>query len=184
MISKEKDLLELFFNFPNKHWKFKELRKEVKISETKLVKWLSRFQKQNIIQKIKPKGKMPYYTSNSKSPEFQNRKKLFAMNKFYDCGLLNYLRSLKKAKTIIIFGSFARADWYKESDIDLFVYGYKTLNLRSYESRLKRDIQLFSCKNTKELKRFGSRLIRNILRGDVVKGYIPNEIFENANIKN
>ena len=79
--------------------------------------------------------------------------------------------SLKKVRTVIIFGSFSKGDWYKNSDIDLFIFGdEKDLNLKKYELKLGRDIQTFICKDKKELKKFNNRLIRNIVRGDFVKG--------------
>ena len=113
---------------------------------------------------------MPYYTSRD-SIEYQHKKKLFAYKKLYQTGLLNHLSELKKAKTIILFGSFARWDWYKESDIDIFIYGDpEGLNLARYELKLKKDIQLFTCKNKKDLKKLGPGLIQNIIQGNIIKG--------------
>jgi len=171
MKSKEDNLLELFFNYPAKHWHFKEIKEKVDISDTKLVKWLNRFKSESLIKRIKERGKMPYYIGNYESPDYKNRKKIFALNKLYKSGFLNHLMSLKEAKTVILFGSIARGDWYEGSDVDLFIYGDdKELDMKKYEKKLKKDIQLFSCKNKKELKRFGSKLIRNIIRGDFIKG--------------
>ena len=41
------------------------------------------------------------------------------------------------------------------------------------EQILKHDIQVFLCKNKKELsKKYGTELLRNILRGNIIKGDI------------
>ena len=38
------------------------------------------------------------------------------------------------AKAVIIFGSFGRGDWHRDSDIDIFVYGnIETFNKEIYE---------------------------------------------------
>jgi len=89
-----------------------------------------------------------------------------------ESGFLSHLISLKQAKTIILFGSLARSDWHKESDIDLFIYGSdKNLEKGKYELKLKREIQLFT-HNSKTLKNLDSNLIKNMIKGDIIKGNI------------
>lgn len=171
MKSKEKDILELFFNNPTREWHFEEILGEAKIARSKADRWLKEFIKEGLIRRIKEKGKMPYYISNYESPVYKNRKRLFALNKLYNSGLLNHLGSLPGAKTVILFGSFARSDWYKESDIDVFIYGKpEGLKLASYELKLHRNIQLFVCHNQKELHKFGNGLIKNVIKGNLIKG--------------
>ena len=173
MESKENGIIELFFEHPTREWHFEEILKEAKITRSKASGWLKKFIKENLVKKIKEKGKMPHYTSNYESASYKNKKKLFALNKLYECGFLNHLMSLKKAKTIIIFGSFARSDWYSNSDVDLFIYGNSEgLKIADYEIKLHHDIQVFTCKNQEELTQFGTGLIRNIIKGNIIKGDI------------
>ncbi len=183
MRSKEEKIAELFFNNPSRHWHFEEILKKAGISRPQAMNWLKKLTKDGIIKRVKERKKMPYYKGNFESPAYTNLKKLYAINKFYKTGFLNHLMSLPKAKTVIVFGSFARADWYKESDIDLFIYGNaEELEQGKYEKKLGKEIQTFICKNEKELKKFSPGLIRNILRGNVIKGYVPKEVFTNAGI--
>ena len=171
MESKEENILGLFFNNPTREWHFEEIIKEAKITRSKADKWLKRFIEEGLIRRVKERGKMPYYLSSYDAATYKNRKKLFALNKLYSSGFLNHLASLPKAKTVIIFGSFARSDWYNNSDIDLFVYGEpEGLKLAEYEMKLKRDVQVFTCRNQKELHKFGEGLLRNIIKGNIVKG--------------
>mgnify|MGYP001559114311 CR=1 FL=1 len=121
MESKEERVLGLFFNEPTKEWHFEEIAREAKITRSKADRWLKQFIKDKVIRRIKERGKMPHYVSNCELPPYKNRKKLFALNKLYASGFLNHLASLPKARTVIIFGSFARSDWYSGSDIDLFI---------------------------------------------------------------
>src|SRR3989344_3341934 len=171
MESKEKKVIELFFENPTREWHFEEIIKEAKITRSKADKWLKIFLRKGLIRRIKDKGRMPYYSSNYNSPEYKNRKKIFALNKLHESGFLNHLYSLQKAKTIILFGSFSRSDWYKNSDIDLFIYGDpEGLKIAGYELKLKRDVQLFICQNNQELAKFGKGLIKSVIKGDLIKG--------------
>ena len=171
MESKEENVLGLFFNNPAREWHFEEILKEAKITRSKADRWLKQFIKEGMVRRIKEQGKMPYYTVNYDSHSYKNRKKLFALGKLYDSGFLNHLASLPKAKTVIIFGSFARSDWYADSDIDLFIYGEpEGLELAKYEIKLHRGIQVFACHNNKELSKFGEGLLKNIVKGNLVKG--------------
>ena len=171
MQSKENKVIELFFENPTKEWHFGEIVKETKIARSKTDNWLKKFIKNKLIKRIKKKGKMPYYISNYDSSEYRNKKKIFTLNRLYESGLLNHLDSLQKAKTIIIFGSFARSDWYKESDIDVFIYGNpEGLKIADYELKLHKDIQVFVYRDKKELTKLDKPLIKNIIKGNIIKG--------------
>lgn len=171
MESKEAKVLDLFFQEPTREWHFEEILREAGITRSKAAGWLRKFSREGLIRRVKEKGKMPHYISCYESPPYQNRKKLYAMEMLYDTGLLNHLASLEKAGTIILFGSFARWDWYRKSDIDIFIYGEPDgLSIAKYEIKAKRDIQLFICRNKSELKKLGNGLLRNIIKGIVIKG--------------
>ena len=181
--SKENNILELFFDMPTKHWHFEEILKEAKISRPKTTLWLKKMLKEKVIRRVKIEGKMPYYIGNYEDPNYQYRKKRFAMDRFYESGLLNYLKSLDDVKGIILFGSFSRSDWHKQSDIDIFIYGDpKEVRIGEYEIKLHRDIHIFLGKDKKDLKRIGAPLLRNIIRGDLIKGDIPREVIANASV--
>ena len=169
--SKEDNVLELFFNESSKHWHFEEIVKKSKLSRDKVNKWLKKFLDEGIITKAEETGKLPYYLSNFSQPSYKNRKKLYALNLFKRKGLLNHLTALDKAQTVILFGSFARADWNTESDIDIFIYGKDDeFEQRKYERLLKREIQTFTCKDKKDLSKFREGVLKNILNGYIVKG--------------
>lgn len=171
MQSKQEHVAELFFENPARQWHFEEILKEAKITRSKADRWLKKFIREGLIKRVKERSKLPYYISNYDSPTYKNRKRIFTLNRLYESGLLNHLYSLKKARTVILFGSFSRSDWYKNSDIDIFIYGdAEGLKIVDYELKLHRDIQLFICQNKEELTKLGSGLIRNILKGNLIKG--------------
>jgi len=169
--SKENKIIKLFFNEPTKHWHFENILKQSSLSRDKANKWLKRFLEEKLIKKIKLKGKMPYYIGNHEHPSYRNKKKLYALTKFYESGFLDHLQSLKKAKTVILFGSMARSDWYSESDIDLFIYGKDDdFEIYKFQSKLKREVQLFTANSKKDLNKMGSGLLKNIIQGNLIKG--------------
>ncbi|MDP2749969.1 MAG: nucleotidyltransferase domain-containing protein [Nanoarchaeota archaeon] len=173
MESKEEKIISLFFNEPTKHWHFEAILKTAKISRPQAASWLKKFLNAGLVKKVKDKGKMPYYLGDYENPEYQTRKKIYAMEQMAKAGFLQHLASLPKVKTAIIFGSFCRWDWYKESDIDLFIYGDpEGLKTGEYELKLHRDIQLFICENKEELLKFRPGLIKNIIKGNMIKGNI------------
>lgn len=171
--SKENRVLELFFNEGTKHWHFKDIVKKSRISQDRANYWLKKMMKHRLIRHIKPKKKMPYFIADFYSPEYKNRKKLFALELLYKSGLLNHLEKLEKAKAVVIFGSFSRSDWYSESDIDVFILGeIKDLEIGRFETILKREIQIHEFRDKKEIKSICSGLIHNVINGYFVKGQV------------
>ena len=173
MRSKEERVLELFFNESSRRWHFEQVLKKANVSRSNAVKWLAKLIREGIILRIKTESKMPHYIGNVNNPAYQNRKKVYALVKLYQSGFLDHLVALPDTKVIILFGSFARWDWYKESDIDLFIYGKDDmLDIATYETALKREIQVFTVKNEQELHEFNPRLLKNIINGYRIKGRI------------
>lgn len=168
--TKQDIVLELFFNSP-RHWHFEEIRKKSKLSRGRLNHWLNALQKGHIIRRVKVRKKMPYYVSYVEHPSYRSRKRLFALDQFRKAGLLDHLQSLAHARAVVLFGSMVRSDWYKDSDIDIFVLGdASTFEVGKFESRLGREIQVFEFKDEKYLKTIQPGLLKNMLQGYLIKG--------------
>jgi len=166
-------LQALFYNHPSRQWHFEEIVQESKMTRPRLSYWLKQYQKKEIIQRLKPRGKMPYYIGNFESPTYKNSKKVYALQQFNITGFLNHLEQIPNAKTIILFGSFSRSDWHSESDIDIFIYGTaEGFEQGIYERTLEREIQLFPCSTTKDISRYSPGLLKNIVKGYLLKGNI------------
>ena len=73
---------------------------------------------------------------------------------------------------IILFGSIARGDFHKDSDIDLYIEtsSKKEVNLAEFEKKLSRKIQLFRHKNIAKIK--NNNLINNIMNGISLNGFV------------
>lgn len=172
-MKKEDDVLEIFFNEPTKHWHFEDIIKEANISRPQAAQWLKKFLQEKIIKKVRPSKKMPYYVGDCDHSAYQIKKRLFALQFLEKKGFLQHLAGLPLAKTVILFGSMNRWDWYSESDIDLFIYGESNgFEQYKYRSKLHREIEVFVCQNKEELKNLNPSLLQNILQGYVIKGTI------------
>ena len=160
-MNKEENILQLFYNEPTKHWHFEVLLKAAKISRPQ----------EHLIKRVKLRGKMPYYLAQFDSPHYKAAKRVYALQQFEKSGFLAHLISLPKAKTVIIFGSMVRGDWYTDSDIDVFIYGdAEGLHDFGYGLKLKREIQVFECETEKNLEKYRPGLLRNISEGYIIKG--------------
>jgi predicted nucleotidyltransferase len=180
-MKKEDSLLGLFFNEPSRHWHFEELLRMGGISRPQAACWMKKFASEKLVKRIKPRGKMPYYIADYERPEYQTRKRLFALQQLEKKGFLSHLLSLPKAYTVIIFGSLSRWDWHTESDIDLFVYGdLEGFDKANYRSKLHREIETFVCKDKKDIGKLNPALLRNILEGYLVKGALDFVEVKNA----
>ena len=128
-----------------------------------------------MIKRIKPKGSFPFFTVGSNNPVYYSLKRVYALEQLHNSGLISKLLSLNKAKTVILFGSIIKGDWYKNSDIDLFVLGdIPDFNKNIYERRLNKHIELHLFENKKEIKEIKTGLIRNIINGYILKGQIQD----------
>ena len=180
-MKKENKILDLFFNEPSKRWGFEEILKKAKISRPQGAMWLSRLAKERVIKKIKERGKMPYYISNYENGSYKIKKRLYALEEFQKHDLLSDLSALESAETVILFGSFSRWDWNKNSDIDLFIYGNpEKFDKTAYEKKLHRQIQIFVCKDKDDLKKFREGFLRNIIEGYLIKGTLDFVRIKNA----
>lgn len=179
----EEIIKAIFFNHTLQRWHFESIIKETKMSRERVNYFLKQLIKEGFIKRIKPRGKMPYYIANRESPKFRTEKRLFGLNLIERSGLFEHLNSLKNIKTVILFGSFARGDWSKSSDIDLFLYGDdQEFDKGNFEKKINREIQLFSYKDPGKIKReLDPKLIPNIVKGFNIKENIePFEVMINA----
>lgn len=174
--SKEENVLKLLLeNSPLKEWHFSEIVKQAKVTKAVANKWLGRYEQHGLLRKIKEEGKFPFFTVGSNNPAYYSQKKVYALEQLHKSGLIPKLMSLKEAKTVILFGSISRGDWYKDSDIDIFVLGDTgDFDSSKFERKLGRHIELHVFKDKKEVKEVRTGLVKNIINGYLVKGQIQD----------
>jgi predicted nucleotidyltransferase len=174
--SKEDNVLRLILeNSPLREWHFKEVIGRAKVARLVASKWLKRYVSHGLLRYVKEDGRFPYYTVGANNQFYYSLKRIYALEQLHESGLMARLLSLKTAKTVILFGSIIKGDWYKDSDIDIFIFGDTSdFDKRSYELKLHRNIELHIFRNKKEIKDVRTGMIKNVVNGYVVKGQIQD----------
>jgi len=174
--SKEENILKLILeNSPLKEWHFGEIVRYAKVTKLVANKWLKKYVSEGLLKYVKERERFPYYTVGSNNPIYYSTKRLYALEQLHKSGLITKLLSLNKAKTVIIFGSTIKGDWYKGSDIDIFVFGdISDFDKKAYELKLNKDIELHLFHNKEEINGIKTGLIKNIINGYVLKGQIQD----------
>src|SRR3989344_3146034 len=174
--SKEENVLKLILeNSPLKEWHFEEIVKVARVTKAVANKWLKKYVQEGLLIRKKEHGKFPFFTVGSNNPVYYSWKKIYLLEELHKSGLMPKLLSLQDAKTVILFGSSSRGDWYKNSDIDIFIFGdYTDFDKNIYELKLNRRIEMHAFQNKKEIKEIKTGLIKNIINGYVIKGQIQD----------
>ncbi|MDD9953379.1 MAG: nucleotidyltransferase domain-containing protein [Candidatus Woesearchaeota archaeon] len=172
--SKEEHILRLILEeSPLKEWHFAEIYTKAHATKAVVNKWLKKYVAQGLLQHIKEKGTFPFFTVGANNPTYNSLKRLYALEQLHRSGLITELLSLQA--TIVIFGSIVRGDWYKESDIDIFIFGNaQDFDKQAYEQKLQRNIELHIFQTKEEIHDIRTGLIKNVVNGYVVKGQVQD----------
>jgi predicted nucleotidyltransferase len=175
---KEK-LMEFFIEEPEKEFYVRELARILKKSPATISKYLKILRNENILL-----GKKRYnhllFKANTENEKFKQTKINYNLNKLRGSGIVEFLLKEFNPEAIVLFGSFAKGENIKSSDIDLLVItpAKKELNLEKFESRLGHKIQLFILSNKEiiKLKEKNKELLNSFINGIVLEGFV--EVFK------
>ena len=167
-------VLKIFFDDPSPKgigFQLREISRKVKIAPTSVKKYLNELEKEGFITKTKHRiFDYPIYSANRDSEEFKFYKKIDILISIKMSKLLDYLNKECMPDVIILFGSAARGEDLKDSDVDLFLLcKERELSLQKFENEIKRKINIFFAEDFNELS---LELKNNILNGIVLKGYL------------
>lgn len=169
---KELNNLKIFFESPTREFNVREFARILKISPATASTLLRKYAKEDLIIERKDRNFI-FYKANLESEYYQNAKKYYIIIKIRESGLIEELNKFYIKPTIILFGSVSNGMDVENSDLDLVVISEKKAEFKEtekFEKNLKREIQIFSVKDIKELK--NPHLINNVLNGTVLQGEI------------
>ncbi|MFH1971869.1 MAG: nucleotidyltransferase domain-containing protein [archaeon] len=163
------DILNIFFENPTEEFHIRGIAKELNIPKTTVGYHINHLLKESLIIK-NTKGVFTSFRANESSEVYRFYKREEFLKKLMENNLLDYLEKEFNPKCIILFGSFAKAEYDKKSDIDLFIQAKESkYNLEKYEKILKHKINLFFEPNLKSLSQ---ELLNNIVNGIKLRGFI------------
>jgi predicted nucleotidyltransferase len=174
-MDEQNKLLKYFFEEPEREFHVRELAKLLKRSPTTISKYLNQLKKTRVLVSERKLNHL-LFKANLNSFQFKDLKLFYNIKNIKESGLLNYLNEeLNHPQAIILFGSFAKSEDIKKSDIDFFIITpiKKELNIKEFEKKLGHEIQLFlhSTKEIEEMKQKKELLLNSIINGIVLEGY-------------
>ena len=162
-------MLCLFFNNPAKEFQIREISRLIKVPKTTVQRVLKQLVSLKIIL-VKKKGIFPSYSANETNFWYKFYKKQYFIEEIYASGLIDFLEDFFHPPCIFLFGSGAKGDYIKRSDIDLFLLSpEKEVDIIKYERKLGRKINLL-CKE--RIPDLSPELLNNILNGIKLSGYL------------
>ena len=167
-------VLRMFFEDPLPKgigFQLREISKKVGVAPPSVKKYLQELEQESLITIKKHRiYNYPIYYANLDHEKFIFLKRLDTILRSKESGLLDYLWEKCQPGCIILFGSAARGEDLKESDLDLFVESESIpLHLEKYEKALQRRISIFFGAHFNTLSK---ELINNIINGIILKGYL------------
>lgn len=158
--------LKPFFEDCYKRINVREYAKLVKISPPTASKLLMSYHKSELLKREDFKNYIFFY-ANKEDKEFISLSRIYWSKRLKD--FLEYLDNRLASPLIILFGSLSKAESKSDSDIDIAIIGSKRdIDIKCFEKKLKRSIQLFWFKSIKDIK--NKELRKNIINGYVLKG--------------
>jgi len=163
------NILNVFFENPSKEFHIRGIAKKLNIPKTTVANKVNSFLRSGLLVKNE-EGVFPTYKANVSGEEYSFQKKVSFLTKLNSSKLVDYLDEEFSPRVIILFGSFAKAEYDSESDIDIFVQAPESdYDLSSYENELGHKINLFF---EPSLNNLSKELLNNILNGYKLRGFI------------
>lgn len=161
-------LLKIFLFAPEESFRLRELSRLVKISPPSVMAYLKEFEKERLIKSYQ-KDDIPYYSSNMENEDLIFYKRLSVLYELHESGLIEYIWEKIAPEAIILYGSYAKGEFTRQSDIDLFIIGKKIdINLKEFEKKLGKSLHVMF---DDDVKKIPKNLKNNLCNGIVLKGY-------------
>ncbi|HDP74022.1 MAG TPA: nucleotidyltransferase domain-containing protein [Candidatus Woesearchaeota archaeon] len=171
---KELTMLAPFFSDPSRAYSAREIAAKSGASHVTISKRLKR------LPFIKREKYGPYLGFKAEiTEEFTRLRWIYNMQKIWDSGLIEKLRSFYDEPDIVLFGSYAAAVNSRDSDIDIAVVSThkKKLDCSGLEKKIGHKVQLFiyTKKDIEKMKSSQPELLNSICNGIVLSGEL--EVF-------
>lgn len=136
-------MLKFFLENPYEEVYLRELAKKLKLSTFAIKKYADFLVKEDLIKEER-RANLMYFKANINSIFFKQLKIAFSINIILKSGLLDFLKqNLANVSSIVLFGSMAKGEDSKESDIDILIIGKeKYLDLKKFEEKIGNEITL------------------------------------------
>ncbi len=180
MSTKLDNIIELFIEDSYSKFNVREVARLVKLSPSTASKYLNDASKRGLLKKEKSRN-LILFSGDLESQKFRDIKIYNNIKKIRSSGLVEFIeKELNYPEVIILFGSYAKGENKKDSDIDLFILSESKNKpaLDIFEKKLGTEIQVFlhSRKDLERMKTGNKELLNNIANGLRLSGFL--EVFK------
>lgn len=172
------NVLGPFLKEPGREFHLRQLAEILKVSPATVKSKISTAVRQKVILTRRERNVL-MFSPNLDHKNFKRLLSDYNVNRIRASGLVSFLEDRFTLPCVVLFGSWAKGENRKGSDIDVFVMAEdkKTLDLSKFEKKLGAEIQLFvySRKEIDALKRKSPELLNNIINGIKLSGFL--EVF-------
>lgn len=175
-MNNEEKILEILFENSNKEFHIRKLARLTKLNPNTIINITNKLLNKKLISKKKDEDTNRVLIKANLNNEFKLKKQFYNIKKIINSGLIEYLNNTLAFPSIFLFGSYAKSENHKNSDIDLFIICDKIIkiDLSYFEKKLNCEIQLF-IHNKEEfikMKKDNKELLNNVLNGIKLSGYL------------
>ncbi len=171
----ENKLLKLFFDHPLTEFHIRQAARETRLHPNTVIVLTEEFAQQGLITKWRERH-VVLCKANTTHLLYKVKKFGYNLENIVRSGILEFLNEQLAFPTIILFGSYAKAENHEKSDLDLFIIAEtkKKLDLSAFERKLSTEIQLFVHTPTEfnQLKKKSPELINNVINGYKLSGFL------------
>jgi predicted nucleotidyltransferase len=161
-------VLEIFFKNPTKIHFIRQISREINLAQTSVRNKIHELKKEGLVKDMKAE---PFdgLVANRDNEKFIHYKHAYNFSSLFD--LKQEIISSLHPRAILIFGSYSRGEDVEESDIDIIILSKikKDLNLKKFEKKLSRNINIMIIQSLNELDK---DVKKNAINGWVVHGAI------------
>lgn len=164
------NIMKVFLEEPSREFNVRETARTLKIAPATASKELMELEKKGLLKK-RDERMLKLYKANIESESYKDLKIFYNIRKTKEGGLIEELNKFYLKPTIILFGSASKGIDVEDSDFDMVIISEKIKefpDIKKFEKKINRKIQLFVVKDIKELK--NNHLINNVLNGIVLQG--------------
>ncbi|MCH7568313.1 MAG: nucleotidyltransferase domain-containing protein [Nanoarchaeota archaeon] len=171
----KQSIKEYFFINPSKKLRVREIERTLKFPLPSVIRYCKELMEQGILE-IEKIGNISLYIADRTNEKYLLEKMIYNIKIIYESSLVSYLKEELGNPGIVLFGSYSKGEDVEESDIDLYIetLSKKGIDLKKFEKKLGRRIQIFRHGSIKEIK--NSHLANNIINGITLNNYI--EVFK------
>ena len=180
MSKKIDNIMELFIHDSYRKFNVREAARLAKSSPTTASNHLANAAKRGLLKKEKSRN-LILFSADLESQSFRDMKIYSNVKKIRDSGIVELIENeVNFPEALVLFGSYAKGENKKDSDIDLFILSESKnkLDLEKFENILGAEIQIFlhSRKEFENMKIKNKELINNIINGIKLRGFL--EVFK------